>query len=291
MSIKPHEDIDRGCVLGQGNTYSHNHEPIKDTTLLLTVIVITVSMIMVSYIILLSPFSSGPRHTSLLTLLSLHSAYGQKVPAGASCNCILDYTASGHFYNNITGITIPKINLLKTQTLPGQTGQGRPISITTKPTQLMGIVTKDFFLGNFTGGPSAVVALNTINVKPNESLGVEIFGGKLPKPTLVKGEIISANVNVNESLSKIKVVGNKTAQFQLLYSKAINKPALGINRFLVSVKSPGYYLVLMSLGYNTKSNYNNKLTTSNTSIIDKFFHSQQARYSLIPIYETVLRVG
>ena len=158
----------------------------------------------------------------------------------------------------------------------------------------MGIVTKDFFLGNITGGAGAVVALNTINVKPNESLGVEIFGGKPPKPTLVKGEIVSANLNVNESLSKIKVVGNKTAQFQLLYTKSIKKPVLGINTFRVDVKSPGYYLLLMSLGYNTKLS-TNKLVTSNSNAssttIDKFFRFEQTSYSLMPIYETVLKVG
>ena len=271
---------------------SEYYESIKTATFLPTVIFIII--IVASYTLLVSPFTLAIRQASLLIIpsSSLQSAYGQKVPGGASCNCILDYTASGHLNSNITGITIPKVNLLKNQILQGQTGQGRQISITAHPTQLMGIVTKDFFLGNFTGGPGAVASLNTINVKPNESLGVEIFGGKLPKPTLVKGEIISANVNVNESLSKIKVVGNKTAQFQLLYTKSVKKPVLGINTFLVNVKSPGYYLLLMSLGYNTKLNSNKLLTSnSNSSTIDKFFRIQQTSYSLMPIYETVLRVG
>lgn len=266
-------------------------EPIKTTTTLLLTVAIII-MISVSHTILVSPFTSAIRQTLLLlTLPSLQSAYGQKVPGGASCNCILDYTSSGHLNSNITGITIPKINLLKNQTLQGQIGQGHQISITAQPTQLLGIVTKDFFLGNFTGGPGAVVALNTINVKPNESLGVEIFGGKLPKPTSVKGEIISANVNVNGSLAKIKLVGNKTAQFQLLYNKSLKKPVLGINTFLVNVKSPGYYLLLMSLGYNTKFNTNKLVANNTTSINDKFFRIQQSSYSLMPIYETVLRVG
>ncbi|HYT01352.1 MAG TPA: hypothetical protein VEL70_00500, partial [Candidatus Acidoferrum sp.] len=63
-----------------------------------------------------------------------------------------------------------------------------------------------------------------------------------------------------------------------------------INRFLVNVKAPGYYLLLMSLGYNSKSN-NNNLATTNTSITDKFLGSQQTRYPLITIYETILRIG
>jgi len=281
-------------IKSDGKMPGKYYEPIKTTAFLLAIIFIII--ITVSYAMLVLPFTLAIGQASLLILPSsslLQSAYGQKVPGGAICNCILDFTSGGSLNSNITGITIPKVNLLKNQTLQGQIGQGRPFSIMAQPTQLMGIVTKDLFLGNFTGGPGAVVALNTINVKPNESLGVEIFGGKLPKPTLVKGEIISANLNVNESLSKIKVVGNKTAQFQLLYTKSIKKPVLGINTFRVDVKSPGYYLLLMSLGYNTKLN-TNKLVTSNSnasSTIDKFFRFQQTSYSLMPIYETVLKVG
>jgi hypothetical protein len=280
-------------IKSDGKMPGKYYEPIKTAAFLLATIFIII--ITVSYAMLIPPFTLAIGQTSLLILSSslLQSAYGQKVPGGAICNCILDFTSGGSLNSNITGITIPKVNLLKNQTMLGQIGQGRPFSIMAQPTQLMGIVTKDLFLGNFTGGPGAVVALNTINVKPNESLGVEIFGGKLPKPTLVKGEIISANLNVNESLSKIKVVGNKTAQFQLLYTKSIKKPVLGINTFRVDVKSPGYYLLLMSLGYNTKLN-TNKLVTSNSnasSTIDKFFRFQQTSYSLMPIYETVLKVG
>lgn len=269
------------------------YEPIKTAAFLLAIIFIII--ITVSYAMLIPPFTLAIGQASLLILPSslLQSVHGQKVPGGAICNCILDFTSGGSLNSNITSITIPKVNLLKNQTLQGQIGQGRTFSIMAKPTQLMGIVTKDLFLGNFTGGPGAVVALNTINVKPNESLGVEIFGGKLPKPTLVKGEIIRANLNVNESMSKIKVVGNKIAQFQLLYTKSIKKPVLGINTFRVDVKSPGYYLLLMSLGYNTKLNTSKLVTSSSnaSSTIDKFFRFQQTSYSLMPIYETVLKVG
>ena len=280
-------DIDKGCCIGQKNTWICNRKVFRVTALLTTVVF---TIIIVPSITILSPFLVTIEHASSLISLPRHSAYGQTVPHGAGCNCIIDYTSSGYFKNNITGITIPKVNLLKNQTLQTQTGEGRSSSVTVKSTQLMGIVTKDFFLGNFTGGPGAIVALNTINVKPNESVGVQIYGGNIPKPTIIKGEIISANLNVNGTLAKIKLVGSKATQFQLIYSKAIKKPVLGINRFLVNVKSPGYYLLLMSLGYNTKSNKNNLATTS-TSINDKFFGSHQSRYPLIAIYETVLRIG
>lgn len=290
MNYRNHMSI----IKSDGKMPGKYYEPIKTAAFLLATIFIII--ITVSYAMLVPPFTLAIGQASLLILPSsslLQLAYGQKVPGGAICNCILDFTSGGSLNSNIIGITIPKVNLLKNQTMQGQIGQGRPFSIMAQPTQLMGIVTKDLFLGNFTGGPGAVVALNTINVKPNESLGVEIFGGKLPKPTLVKGEIISANLNVNESLSKIKVVGNKTAQFQLLYTKSIKKPVLGINTFRVDVKSPGYYLLLMSLGYNTKLNTNKSVTSNSnaSSTIDKFFRFQQTSYSLMPIYETVLKVG
>jgi hypothetical protein len=249
-------------------------------------------IIIASYSILLSPpMSLKPvlNQISSLTLLPIQSAYGQTVIQVAGCNCIIDYTSSDHSSNNITGITVPKVKLLKNGTFQSQT-EG-PISwIAIKSTQLMGILSKDLFLGNFTGsGTSSTVALNTINVRPNESLGVQISGGTIPA-AVVKGEIVKANVNVNGTLGEIKTVGNKTIQFPLHYSKAVKKSVLGVNRFLVNVKEPGYYLLLMSLGYNLKYN-NNNIITNNTSINDNFIGDQQTRYPLMPIYETVLKIG
>jgi hypothetical protein len=95
---------------------------------------------------------------------------------------------------------------------------------------------------------------------------------------------------VNGTLEDIKVIANKTIQFQLLYSKSIKNSVLRVNRFLVNAKESGYYLLLMSFGYNMKSNYNNRYT-NNTSINASFLGSQQTRYPLIPIYETVLKIG
>jgi hypothetical protein len=249
-------------------------------------------IIIASYSILLSPpMSLKPllNQISSLTLLPIQSAYGQTVIQVAGCNCIIDYTSSDHSSNNITGITVPKVKLLKNGTFQSQT-EG-PISwIAIKSTQLMGILTKDFSLGNFTGGPGASVTQNTINLRPNESLGVQIYGGKIPKPIVVKGEIVRANVNSNGTLQDIKVVGKKIFEFQLHYNKSIKKSVLGVNRFLVNVKEPGYYLLLMSLGYNLKYN-NNNIITNNTSINDNFIGDQQTRYPLMPIYETVLKIG
>ena len=266
-----------------------NHNIFRVITLLTSLIL---AIIVLPYVIYLASLILTLKHVSVLISLPLQYVYGQKVPQGASCNCIIDYTSNGgHLNKNVTGLTIPKIILLKNQTIQNHTG-GVPLrSITARSTQLMGIITKWFFLGNFTGGPGATVALNTINVKPNESLGLKVFGGKIPKPTPVRGEIIGTNATANEQLAHVKLVGSKITQFQLLYNKSVKKPVLGTNKFLVEVKQPGYYLLLMSLGYNTKANNNSNLFTTGTNITDKFLDNQQSKYPLIAIYETILRVG
>jgi hypothetical protein len=274
-----------GNILSPKNRCACNYDNINETLLPK----VPFAVILASAIFLL-PLTSLVLLTSQISQLMStppQSAYGQTVPQGSHCNCIIDYTSGGHSSNNITGITIPKVILLKNQSSQSQPGSS---SVTIKSTQQMGILTKEFFLGNFSGGPTSTVALNTINVKPNETLGVQIYGGKIPKPLVVNGEIVKANPNVNGTLEDIKVVGNKTVQFQLLYSKSIKNSVLGVNKFLVNVKEPGYYLLLMSLGYNMKSNSNNRIT-NNTSNSANFMGAQQGRYPLIPIYETVLKIG
>jgi hypothetical protein len=279
--------ISCGNILCPKNWCACNYDNINETLLpKVPFAIILASAILLSLLTCLILVKS---QTSQLIFIPPQSVYGQTVPQGSRCNCIIDYTSSGHSTNNITGITIPKLNLLKNETLQSQT-EGPLSRIAIKSTQLMSILTKDFSLGNFTGGPGASVTLNTINLRPNESLGVQIYGGKIPKPIVVKGEIVRANVNTNGSLQDIKVVGNKISEFQLHYSKSIKKSVLGVNRFLVNVKEPGYYLLLMSLGYNLKSNNNNTIINT-TSINDNFIGGRQTRYPLIPIYETLLKIG
>jgi hypothetical protein len=268
--------------------FNHENFMAIDTHLL----TIALTIIIASSIILLMPIMSLIQiidQISSLILLPIQSAYGQTVPNGVSCNCIIDYTSSGHSNNNISGIAIAGVKLLKNETYQSQT-EGRLSSIAIKSTQLMGIRMKDFFLGNFSSGTGATVALNTINVRPNESLGIRISGGTIPNLGGVLGETVKADVNVNGTLSQIKTVGNKTIQFPLHYSKGIKKSVLGINRFLVNVKEPGYYLLLISLGYNTKTN-NSNINANNAVTNYKFIGNEQTRYPLIAVYETVLRVG
>jgi len=223
-----------------------------------------------------------------LPVSPLQSAYGQTVEAGGRCNCIIDYMSSGHSNSSRTAVTIPGIKLLKNETYQSQT-EGRLSSIVIKSAPLMGILVKDFSLGNFSSGTSATVALNTINIKPNESLGVSISGGTIPLATALRGQIVKADVNANGTLGEIKTVGNEPIQFSLNYSKTVKEPVLGVNKFLVNVKDPGYYLLLISLGYNSKSssdisNTNNTFSSNNPA-------NKQTKYPLIAVYETVLKLG
>ena len=74
----------------------------------------------------------------------------------------------------------------------------------------MGVLMNYFYLGNFSSGTAATVALNTIDVKPNESLGIKISGGTIPTVTNIVRELVKADVNVNRTLGEIKTVGSNS---------------------------------------------------------------------------------
>ncbi len=96
--------------------------------------------------------TAGITAAALLVMITMTTAYAQTLSRGATCNCIIDLTtnSSGHYSNNITGLTIPKVKLLKNETLLSQT-EGRLSWQAIKSTQLMGILMNGIFLGNFTG--------------------------------------------------------------------------------------------------------------------------------------------
>lgn len=169
------------------------------------------------------------------------------------CNCILDSTSYANIPpNNITGLTIPSVKLLKNETLESET-EGTLSWNTVKGTELLGILSKDFFLGNFSRGTGKSVALNTLNVKLNESLGMQITGGSTP--VQVKAEIIKSSVNKNGTLGEIKTIGPKVAEILIQYDKELEKPTLGKNSknsLQIKVPGPGDYLLLIELSYDSK---------------------------------------
>jgi hypothetical protein len=192
--------------------------------------------------------------TALMTVSiasnQIQFVYAETV-ASCVCNCILDSTTyASSPSKNMTGLTIPSVKLVKNETLQSKT-EGNLTWNTVKGTQLLGLLSENFFLGNFSRGTGASVALNTLKVKQNESLGIQITGGNAPAQ--VKAEIIKASVNKNGTLGEIKTLGPKVVEIPIQYDKAVKKPTLGKNSFHVKVPEPGDYLLLIELTYNNKN--------------------------------------
>jgi hypothetical protein len=195
---------------------------------------------------------------SIVIVFSTVSIAASQIPfvdaetvASGKCNCILDSTTYASTpSNNMTGLTIPRVKLIKNETLESKT-EGHLTWNTLKDTQLLGLLSENFFLGNFSRGTGASVALNTLKVKQNESLGIQITGGRTPAQ--VKAEIIKATVNKNGTLGEIKTLGPKVAEIPIQYDKATKKPTLDKNSFPVKVPEHGDYLLLIELTYNNKN--------------------------------------
>jgi hypothetical protein len=122
---------------------------------------------------------------------------------------------------------------------------------------LLGILSEDFFLGNFSKGTGKTVALNTLNVRQNELLGMEVTGGSVP--VQVKAEIIKASVDKNGMLGEIKTIGPKVAEVPIQYVHGLKEPAMGKNSLQVKVPGPGDYLVLVELSFDSKNSLSKPL--------------------------------
>jgi hypothetical protein len=189
--------------------------------------------------------------TSLAIALFASSSYqiqsidAQTVPSG-ECNCVLDSTSYASTpYSSLTGLTIPSVDLLKNETVVSAT-EGSLSWITEKGTQLLGVLSENYFLGNFSRGTGKTVALNILDIQQNESLGIEVSGGSVPDR--MKAEIIQASVDKNGTLAEI-IVGPKIAQVPILYDKTLE----GKNSLKVNVPAAGDYLLLLELSYDNKN--------------------------------------
>jgi hypothetical protein len=201
----------------------------------------------------------------------IQSADAQTVPSG-ECNCILDSTSYASTpYNNLTGLTIPSVDLLKNETVVSAT-EGNLSWITEKGTELLGVLSENYFLGNFSRGTGKTVALNTLDIQQNESLGVEVSGGSVPDR--MKAEIIQASVDKNGTLAEITTIGPKIAEVPILYDETLEEPTIDKNSLKVNVPAAGDYLLLVELSYDNK-NQTSSLSSSKP---------------LTLVYETVLVV-
>src|SRR5574341_564874 len=69
----------------------------------------------------------------------------------ASCNCTMDQISSNK--DNLTGVTLPRISIIKNETQESQT-EGPLVWTAVKSAPLMDIISDKFLLGNLTGGTS-----------------------------------------------------------------------------------------------------------------------------------------
>ena len=209
---------------------------------------------------------------ALFASYQIPSADAQSVPSG-ECNCILDSTSYASApSNNLTGLTIPSVDLLKNETVVSAT-EGNLSWITDKGTELLGVLSDNYFLGNFSRGTGRTVALNMLDTKQNESFGIEVSGGSLPDQ--MKAEIIQASVDKNGTLAEIKTVGPRIAEVPIAYDATLEEPTSDKNRLNVNVPNTGDYLLLLELSYNGTG------TTSSLS-------SSSSSKPLTLVYETVL---
>lgn len=77
----------------------------------------------------------------------------------------------------------------------------------------------------------------------------------------------------------------------LQYNKALKKPVLGVNSFSINVKEPGYYLLLISLGYDVKPHAGIPGVNATKYSDSNGFGNGQAKYPLIAIFESVIKVA
>lgn len=196
----------------------------------------------------------------ILTFYAISSQFqeanSQTVPSG-DCDCILDNTTYASApVSNLTGLTVPSVKLLKNEMVVSQT-EGNLSWITEKGTELLGMLSDDFFLGNFSRGTGKTVALNMLNVQQNESLGLEITGGTLPDH--IKAELMPASVDRNGTLAEITTTGPKI-EVPILTAQQLQEPGFD-NNDIVAVNLPGVgdYLLLIELSYDSKIASSNPL--------------------------------
>ena len=195
---------------------------------------------------------------ALFTSYQIQSVDAQTVPSG-ECNCVLDSTSYASVpSNNVTGLTIPSVDLLKNETVVSAT-EGNLSWVTEKGTELLGVLSENYFLGNFSRGTGRTVALNMLDIQQNESLGIEVSGGSFPDS--VKAEIIQASVNKNGTLAEITTLGPKVAEVPILYDETLEGPTMDKNTLKINVPAAGDYLLLVELTYDNKSPSSSKPLT------------------------------
>ena len=155
---------------------------------------------------------------ALFASYQIQSVDAQTVPSG-DCNCVLDSTSYASVpSNNVTGLTIPSVDLLKNETVVSAT-EGNLSWVTEKGTELLGVLSENYFLGNFSRGTGRTVALNMLDIKQNESLGIEVTDGIIQES--MKAKIIQETVKKNGTLSENTNTVPKLPEVPLHYNETL----------------------------------------------------------------------
>jgi hypothetical protein len=182
-------------------------------------------------------------HSSSLNELDIKLKEAYAVPMdGTPCNCTLD------LIGNIMGFELPNVKIIKNESIQSQT-EGTLKWTESKQLAADGLIIGDIYVANRSAG--ALVDLNTMRVRQNQPLALEITGGTLPD--IVKVEVVNSSTATNNTGLKIGdiQIDKKISESTLLFNKAINKPTSNQNSFTIqAAQSGGEAVLIVSLLYN-----------------------------------------
>jgi hypothetical protein len=194
-----------------------------------------------------------------------HAVTKGKLP----CNCTLD------FLDNTMGIELPNVKIIKNESMLSQT-EGRLEWNESRQLALDGELVGDVYLANQSSG--ALIDLNTINVKDNQLLRIEVTGGS--QPDSVRAELLnlkSSPLNVTGLSLGDVIIDSKLSDYVISYNKTLDEPTSEENSFRVHVPAKGEYALILYLTYqkggvNNPPN-NNATTNGDLTAIYKTFLS------------------
>jgi hypothetical protein len=158
------------------------------------------------------------------------------------CNCTLD------LIGNTMGFELPNVKLIKNESMQSQT-EGTLKWTESKQLAADGVIIGEIYVANQSAG--ALVDLNTMRVRQNQPLSLEITGGTLPD--IVRVEVINSSSATNNTGLKIGdiQIDKKISESTLLFNKAINRPTSNQNSFTIhAAQSSGEIVLVVSLLYN-----------------------------------------
>lgn len=182
-----------------------------------------------------------------------HAVTKGKLP----CNCTLD------FLDGTVGIELPNVKIIKNESMLSQT-EGRLEWNESRQLALDGELVGDVYLANQSSG--ALVDLNTISVKDNQLLRIEVTGGS--QPDIVRAELLnlkSSTLNdTGLSLGDV-IIDSKLSDYVISYNKNLVEPSSEENSFRVHIPSKGEYILILYLTYQEDgmNNLTNNSATTN----------------------------